>query len=357
METTNEGQVFYKKALVNPVKAIAIILMFMLHLLNTEWLAEPSMLLDFQIGGVLISKAVSDTCEFCIGIFAFTTGYGWNYGFGKKNIFRRIAEIYLSYFLVLFLFNIPTGILFHEFDIQSLTTLKGIMILLSISSEGSRFCWYIYFYVLAVLTFPFLNKLIKKAKKNSIITIGLILLSFILLRTGTRICYGLGMFDRRVLSIIVHYLTWMPVILLGAYICDKSIFEFIDKKIRHIFGDSIAFPVILLSSITLVKIFIQRYLGIYSNFDSVFIIPYMYAVIRIAAVLIQSEKCRKGINIIGSCSLYLWLTHSFLLYESIQPLLYVFRLPMFIIMAAIFFMMPISWILFIFDKNLKTWIF
>ena len=96
METTNEGQVFYKKALVNPVKAIAIILMFMLHLLNTEWLAEPSMLLDFQIGGVLISKAVSDTCEFCIGIFAFTTGYGWNYGFGKKNIFRRIAEIYLS---------------------------------------------------------------------------------------------------------------------------------------------------------------------------------------------------------------------------------------------------------------------
>lgn len=357
METINEEQIFYKKDLVNPVKAIAIILMFMLHLLNTEWLLNPSILFDFEVGGVLISKIISDTCEFCIGIFAFTTGYGWNYGFGKKNIFRRIAEIYLSYFLVLFLFNIPTGIWFHEFDIQSLTFLKGIMILLSISSEGSRFCWYIYFYVLAIITFPYLNRLIKKAKTNSMITIGVILLSFILLRAGTRKCYGWGMLDRGTLSIIVHYLTWMPVVLLGAYICDKSIFEFIDKRIRHIIGNSILFPIILLTGITAVKIFIQRYLGIYSNFDSVFIIPYMYAVIRIVELFNQNKVCRKGMNIIGSCSLYLWLTHSFLLYESIQPLLYGLRLPIFIIIAAIFSMFPISWALFIFHKKLKLWIF
>src|SRR5690606_14574283 len=99
----------------NQLKAIAIMMMLLLHLFNREH-AGLFVPLVF-VGEQPLSYYISLFCDACVPIFAFVSGYGLYYkytqnakSYGKHNT-GRLRNLYLTYWIILLLFAVILGFL------------------------------------------------------------------------------------------------------------------------------------------------------------------------------------------------------------------------------------------------------
>lgn len=251
----------FKREYTNIVKALCIFLMFALHLIKREWLIYPDNIVGLKIHGEYLSFLIARTGDICIGVFAFITGYGWagkHYQISPK----RILSTYISYWVTLVLFNWPArmlltyldkGVLFSEGIV--FTPAKIVISILGIASQASTFCWYIFFFCLVALTYPLLEKMVRIADKivNKSVVGGLchvvvICALSMIARVANNKLYSMGFYDSVIHSVMYHYFTWVPCVLLGISSKTYSWMDKIDKAVHGKAVLGILLPVLVIAT-------------------------------------------------------------------------------------------------------------
>lgn len=344
----------FKREYTNIVKALCIFLMFALHLIKREWLIYPDNIVGLKIHGEYLSFLIARTGDICIGVFAFITGYGWagkHYQISPK----RILSTYISYWVTLVLFNWPArmlltyldkGVLFSEGIV--FTPAKIVISILGIASQASTFCWYIFFFCLVALTYPLLEKMVRITDKivNKSVVGGLchvvvICALSMIARVANNKLYSMGCYDSVIHSVMYHYFTWVPCVLLGISSKTYSWMDKIDKAVHGKAVLGILLPVLVIAT----KMIMAEVLHLTSNVDSIFIIPFCYGLIKIAQIIYEYHNLNKVLSIIGRLSLYMWLAHATLLLDIPEKLLCSLRLPVLIVTFSVAIMIPVSLLL------------
>ena len=140
------------------LKGIAILLMLMLHLFNTqERVAECTTFLYFWNGKPLV-YALSRVGAFCVPLYIFISGYGHGaiMAAGRldfKSACRRVANLYIRYCVVLLLFIGCGSLAASERYPGSVG--EFLMNFIGVSCSYNGEWWFLFPYVLLALFAPF----------------------------------------------------------------------------------------------------------------------------------------------------------------------------------------------------------
>ncbi len=140
------------------LKGIAILLMLMLHLFNTQQrVAECTTFLYFWNGKPLV-YALSRVGAFCVPLYIFISGYGHGsiLAAGRldfKSACRRVAKLYIIYWVV-FLPFIGWGCLAASESYPGSAS-EFLLNFIGVSCSYNNEWWFLFSYVLLVLFAPF----------------------------------------------------------------------------------------------------------------------------------------------------------------------------------------------------------
>ncbi len=165
----------------NQLKSIAILMMLCLHLFNRPF--QGVFVPVLFIGNQPLSYYISLFCDACVPIFAFVSGYGLFYKFKEakteywKGNKTRIRNLYINYWIILFLFVLLLGSVLGKVDyIGDISTFFMNFTALNTSYNGAW--WFMTIYLLFVITSSFWFQLL--LKWNPIFYLILLLVLYIL---------------------------------------------------------------------------------------------------------------------------------------------------------------------------------
>ena len=307
------------------LKGLAVIMMVAGHITTRDWIIRIENINDVYIGDVALTTAVIDAMNFCVAIFAFVTGYGWTVNSVKqkwKGRIYRVANCYFSYWIILLIVTIPLFYINTDFlgIHNDLTILEWAKTAFGLSSEISRFNWYIAFFPMAVVTFPLYVWIDKNLKINPWTKIVGIIVIFIGIRFIIRMFYAKNIVGEFVLNYSSRYNSTMPSILIGMVVAKYGLFEMINMHV----GKRRYISLMILLMIFIEEFVLHSVIGITFTLDNVWIVFIIYSITRILknpnALLLK--KVSYILGIFGTYSLYIWLIHSIFLMEILQPLTY-----------------------------------
>lgn len=330
---------FFDKKTSQIIKGLAIIMMFIHHILTfTEW--WPS---SFNCTNLVMTFAshFSAPTRLCISIFAFITGYIFCFDkeMSYKKISKRILMFLINYWSVLLIL----GVIYYV-STSSILSIKDIIAELIGSGEKlGCFCWYVNFYCISMLLLPFFKKLISYSKISGI------LFSFILPYPIIRII-NYFILEGSVLSTIIRNLyNFFPCILIGVYFARYSCFERIDDFINTIFNTKIKKYIVLI--ILLVISFLGRYfckeiiiasfnfmnniVDIKINLDMLYSSMFIYCVASFVKIIKYNFVI---LSQLGIHSASMWFLHCVFFNEGsmkIRELLYSVNNPLIIVVIAL----------------------
>ncbi len=175
----------------------------------------------------------------------------------------------------------------------------------------------------------------------------------IVMRISSRIVFTRIFPMNEVLEILSHYFQWMPVVVVGHLSNKRRIIDRANSIVSIYIGDNR----IILYTILIVLLYVGKcsFMFIaktYSNFDSLIILPFMISLIGVARWLSKYRRLKMILSYLGYLSMYLWLSHGFILYPQVQAIVLCVRLPILILLFSFAVMIPIAYILRTFDRIL-----
>lgn len=183
------------------LKGIALLLMIFHHTIRSgSWVANAP-------GGYGFLEKSS---KLCVWIFAFLVGYGFYCSSNKslKYSLKRIALLLVPYWAILFGVNIPLS--YVSGTLENIGVKEVFYNMFGLSLSFNWYNWFVSFYILAILSLPFLQKIIEKYPRYSwiVILVGyyalLCLIRFLPMWNTNPYLYGL-----------FNYALLMPNIILG----------------------------------------------------------------------------------------------------------------------------------------------
>lgn len=144
----------------NYLKGIAIILMLIHHLFAYPSRISPDITVYHMVNSVDIEMFVGLFGKICVSMFLFLSGYGFSLKkeVSFKYIWGKLKNLYISYWIVLFIF-VPIGIIFFPGERYSLSPSLFLENLMGIKSTYNSEWWFFKLYVLYVLSLPLLSRL------------------------------------------------------------------------------------------------------------------------------------------------------------------------------------------------------
>lgn len=249
-------------------------------------------------------------CRICVGIFAFTSGYGMyiqldNKVNGKLNFkkmykycLKRLLSFYKVFVVCFLFFNLI--IMFEgtiDFDFSFDIFIPN---LLGFRTDYNSTLWYIPVYYLMILLAPIIYSLLNNKHLKKII-ISFVIICFVVI--GIVLVTGnIYSFYKAMSGFIQSYFVCYIVIFVEGMICGKyPIIDTIASKLN-----------ILTSVILVIVVYIVRSLIIRAPsdwlFDVILTLPF---VIGITKLFSYSNVLVKGLSFIGIYSSYMWYSHSY----------------------------------------------
>ena len=311
---------FIEKSETNVIKGFAIILMFAHHFFtffgtNPEWFVDGVAYPSFSG----ISHYFCEPTKICVGMFALLTGYFYYYGKHKtyKYSFKKITDVWLAYLVIFAIMLIPALIL-GTIDASPLNILLEAV---ALRRTTMFFCWYVLFYVMAMLILPVYNKLLEKA--HIAVSFGVLLIPPVISFTMNRFLGGFG-----IVGSFFGYLTWFSCVGSGLIIAKYGLF-----KRLAVFYEKMNRALIILCSILMIAVAMAvRYFTVYFDLIcapmAVFGIVELYKNIRITgnALILKT---------LGRYSLLMWFIHGVFfnnLKEYTQRILYFPKNPVLVLL-------------------------
>lgn len=328
---------YMNKRITDAIKGISLIFMFIHHFFTfptwyVDGISYP------QLEG--IAEYFGQPFRMCVPVFAFLTGYFYFF-VSEKNLrysFRKIADIYLHYwavYLPFLLFSLATGC-FHF-------VLSDVLFeLLALRMPIMCFCWYVVFYVLAMLILPVLTKISRTPFGDTVSLLiipvagGVFLLNF---------CS-----NDLLVKCLDNMVTWFPCVATG-YLCSKyGFFSELDRIVDSFQNKKI---MVVLCIIMVAGSFMSRCIGcsivlgsllVYGNDNALLlsadVIRAPLFVYGCAKLLYQIPKSRliTLLGSIGKKSLLMWFLHCIFFNcckEITQPILYLPKVPLLVLIFGL----------------------
>ena len=328
----------FSREMTECLKGICLILMFVHHFFQfpqyyIEGISYPS-LEGFE--------KYQGHFQICVAGFAFLTGYF--YVFSKRQTFRysiqKILGLYIGYWVALICVAC-VALITKTFD---LSFGDFVLEILAIRHRFLCFCWYVLFYLLAMLYLPLIVQI---AKDN--------LLLWLLFGFFAPICMYLVL--GQYFPPLEKFQVYFPIILGGLLTSRYSLFSRLDfhmtKYVRGQFW-LIAFG----GMIVILIIFFEPSWLYYGPHNLIF--NMMRKIIRIASIplfiygllklleLIKWEKALLPLRIIGKYSMMMWFIHGIFFNGSktiTQPILFWPKHPILVTMWGLVFCLLLAWLL------------
>lgn len=326
----------------NEIKGIALILMFGLHLFTyPEWLAEGNNFISIPLFGQSLAYFFGKFGGICVGIFMFLTGYGMYYSYQKGNIFsnsiKKVGKFLLKYWLLLFTFFLPIQILSGR---TYFNPNKWHQELFGIYTSIVGFAWYVRFYILAMLTLPFLKRIFRK---NVFLSITLTVVPFQIIYICLRYL-STRMTFHNMESIILEYFKYMSIVLLGFCFAKFDLYQYADKIFRKYFGGHILVVVIFIFVVYVMRYHLLLAENIFAPNMDIFYVPvFLFCILEIINRFPANFLCAL-LECIGIHSMNLWFLQSIFFFEtkSLQQIIFFPKFSFFILLWNIIVLLPIS---------------
>ncbi|CAI0996730.1 Uncharacterized protein conserved in bacteria [Serratia quinivorans] len=285
----------------NYLKGIAIILMLIHHLFAYPSRISPDVPVYHIVSSVDIEMFVGLFGKICVSMFLFLSGYGFSLKkeVTFKYIWGKLKNLYISYWIVLFIF-VPIGIIFFPGERYSLSPSLFLENLIGIKSTYNSEWWFFKLYVLYVLSLPLLSRL----------NIGPLLgLLFLAALCGKGLQY-VGWAP----EVLIEYCTWLLPFGFGMVFGRSQKMPPNSWLVKLIATLGRTHPLILL--MVTVAVFIVAH-----NPGLLLVTPlFIIALMQTADGL--GSTVNRVVSELGKHSMYMWLTHSFYCYYFTQKLIF-----------------------------------
>ena len=336
------------------IKGIAIIFMVVHHLFAfPNWYIDGIDYSNITIFGKTLTQCTLYSVKICVNMFAFISGYAYFYNktpnlkYGLKKIWKLLKR----YWFILFLIFIPIAIA------QNSSQITGKVILFNLFALDKRiitFSWYVYFFIILMLTLPFVIKLFN-GKKVYEIAFPIVCFTSILLLIN----YLKGIIPKEFLWIVndtSNILYCYPCVIVGYLIAKYDLFnKWFDKYLK---------PKYLWQAIIIVLLVLgcrSKYEKIINvNLDIIYVPILIYALIVIFSNL-KFKGIIKLIKLLGENSLNIWFLHSIIFSNAwvgdiFQKIAFLPKNPILVTIWVFLLLLPISmFINWIFKKQENIW--
>lgn len=294
------------------IKGFAITLMLFHHLFAfNDRIQNVNYISVGAIGEQTIENYIAIFARICVPIYLFVSGYGmYHYYKNKsevkyKDLLKRILNILKIYWIILISFLVIDIFL----DKQEFYLVEFIKNMLTISCSYNQEWWFLNTYIILVILFPFIKKIIDKTTNKNMVCI--VAISFVMtLISGKLLSYNI-ITSNDVLKIILNVTAYQSTFILGGMFCRLNIFDKINYNIKDTYLNSIITQI----SIIIICILLR---GKYNIIDFIMVPIFIYASI----ICIEKLNLSNIFIYLGKHSTIMWLTHSFLCYYYFQNILF-----------------------------------
>lgn len=315
------------------IKGITIVLMFCNHLFPIpEWIFDSNKVISIAIGSKTVASYVGGFGKICVAVFAVLTGIGLYYVFQRrlyqenfmariKYSVRKICDILISYWGILFAFYIPLATIF---SVNNYTVNELLCNIFLIKTSIIQVAWYLRFYVELMLTLPVLYLLLRDTNKyRDSIIFGVIVLIHLVA-------------DLADSKYFEEYFNYLMVVMIGFFFEKYKI----NQKIARTFKKKIFFNIVVLLALVLCR-------GIFKSVQF-FNTDIIFAPIFVGIVYdlyFRLKSCLRHIIIVlGEYSLELWLLHAifFIGSERLQTIGYWPKIDILILIWTLCILFPFA---------------
>lgn len=165
------------------VKGVAVLLMIMHHtLIPAFYNSPPDVLNNAAVTRLMIGG------KFCVGLFAFVTGYGYacSSAHGWSYSWKHILRLLLRYWFLMFVLFIPLSMMGGgNYDVN-------MIVLNMVGLKSSMNCanWYVYFYVFSMLALPIVARIFDRYNNKAFLVSILVCMAGYLLGEKTGGMWG-----------------------------------------------------------------------------------------------------------------------------------------------------------------------
>lgn len=328
----------------NILKGVALIFMFIHHFFTFP---------EFYVDGISypylegFARLFSEPFKICVSIFAFLTGYFYVFA-KKKNLkysLKKATDVWITYLAFFLLLLIPAVALgcwdgsVKNFLLEAVGLAKPNMI----------FCWYVDFYILAILFLPLYHL---AAKKH--------LLTALLIGIAAPICVIAVITDRlhipyeNIEKLVFDFLTWFPCIASGYIFARFGLFEkwfdFLFKRNIKLKGLRIAIYLILMGIAFMGRYYLHEIRFNISIFTVTIPFDFLLAPVFIYGLLnlyyeFPWKKALLPVSVIGKYSLGMWFVHCVffnICKDYTQPILYFPKNPLLVLLWGLLICLVLS---------------
>jgi len=327
------------------IKGIALALMFVHHFFTyPEWyvagISYPALM--------PLVRFMQTSTRVCVCVFAFLTGYFYHFSRTKTLGYslRKIRDFLASYWVVYGLLLVPALVL-GKWTFSASSFVGG---LLGLDGSVMVFCWYVHFYVMAMLVLPVLVKL----STGTLAGDCLVLLALpVLLQT---VLLGIlreefGMETGWVVDILAAGREWLPCVVSGYLCAGYGVFEgYFDsylQKIRTGWGKVLLYlvlcggaffgrllcPRMMLGSVSVAG----NWMELVYSMDILYAPLFVYGAANLLQ-RIRAELVRKPLEAVGRQSMLMWFYHCVFFNccaAYTQPVLYFLKNPVLVLLFGL----------------------
>ena len=312
------------------LKGIAVVLLVMTHLcgVNNEWIV--SIPLGYTNGATILSMIGRS----CFYIFAFLTGYGMYHSYKKGNIFKASLKkgisFLLLYWLILLSLFLPFYIATGSWDTKEF--------FLSLIGVGhiNIYSWYVYFYLIVLITLPLLRLILNK--HWSIVPISIVVLIGVYLIL-MKFQNNIPIYDNLCTCLFCYISVLIGYAFAKECYLTKIVKLFKEKRV-----------LVIISSLLL---YIASFI-LYFFWTKGILMPFitMFLIICLATCFTYNVPTliKKTLTLLGSVSTALWFIHAVVLTPYINRIcnfewfFYLPREAFVVVIFTIVILLPVAWI-------------
>ena len=331
------------------IKIISIFLMFFHHFFSyDEWIVGTNYYISvFHIQSVTVENFLSFNGKLCVAIFTVLSGYGMYYSLSKdssiKKCLYRILTFLISFWTILLTVFIP---LFFAFG-NKITFFEFLLSFLTVHKTFNLFCWYVHFYIIAVLAILVYHRIINRQKNHLVVNIIVITLAILIPFTQEK--QG---------TVLEEFLLYFPSMLMGYLLAQYQLYEFFINKLKS-FSNMYMF---ILGFFGMgIILFIRYAVYVLTNFKISIQIDSIFATffILFAIVIFSRMQIKKEDKIIrlGKATTFMWYLHAlfFGVYaDNLQWIAFLPKISILIVVWVYLLLLPISLLFNLIEKYISV---
>lgn len=160
---------------------------------------------------------------FAVPLFSFLVGYGYNFSrsHDARHSFSRVWHLLANFWIILFGLCIPAALITHAGPVNLGEVALNMF---GLHPRFNFFCWYIYFYIVAMALLPGLSRIIDRHGLRGVILLSL-LFGAVVVGLGAIPVEGMPVWGVKLVGCASRCACYMPVVLVGYWIAKNSLYS------------------------------------------------------------------------------------------------------------------------------------